>query len=166
MYLPPYLVLMELTATEVWSRILEHAKSMLPDHLYRSWLAKTEPILLSDDQLVISTHDGFAAEWATSKYSELLGSAAAHLFGRRLSIPNREATERASGRRPLPAAAAPPPRAASYSAIGDIPGGVTAAPGTVGEREPASLGSPLDDRYAVDRFVVGTSNQLAAPACI
>lgn len=166
MYLPPYLVLMELTATEVWSRILEHAKSMLPDHLYRSWLAKTEPILLSDDQLVISTHDGFAAEWATSKYSELLGSAAEHLFGRRLSITFREATESASGRRPISPVAPPPPPAPSYSAIGDIPGGVTASPGTVGERGPASLGTPLNDRYTFDRFVVGTSNQLAAAACI
>src|SRR5690554_756551 len=77
---------MELTAAEAWSRILERAREHLPEQTYRSWLAQTEPVVLSQDHLSIAARDEFAADWIEQKYGDLLCDIAERLFGRRLSI--------------------------------------------------------------------------------
>ena len=45
---------MELTASEVWTRIRASAQGVLPEQTYRTWLASTEAVSLSDDMLVVS----------------------------------------------------------------------------------------------------------------
>ena len=134
---------MELTATEAWSRIVESARALLPGHIDRTWLSQTEPLALSHDLLAVAVPNEFAAEWIETKYGPLLSEISERLFGRRLAISFQ----------PLPQAAAAPLAAAPAPPVSSRP-----AP-------PVTVGSPLNERYTFDRFVVGSNNQLAAAAC-
>jgi chromosomal replication initiation ATPase DnaA len=82
---------MELTAAEVWSRILERARSQLPEQTYRIWLVQTEPVTLTEDHLVVATSDTFSAGWIGDKYGDLLMEVALRIFGRRLKITFQQA---------------------------------------------------------------------------
>ncbi len=144
---------MELTAAEVWARILEGARATLADQAYRTWLAPTQAVAISQDLLVVSTPNPFAVDWVEDKYAELLTGIGEQLFGRRFTLSvqyhgngrGQEAPEsvRLMAPEPAPPAAAPPAPAA------DAPG--RDAP-------------PLNPKYIFDRFVVGNNNQLSAAA--
>ena len=43
---------MELTAAEVWTRVLSAARASLPEQSYRTWLAGSSAIALTDDELL------------------------------------------------------------------------------------------------------------------
>src|SRR5690606_20579164 len=154
---------MELTAAEAWSRILERARTLLPEQTYRTWLARTEPVALTHDRLAIATGNEFAAEWIEDKYGDLLAEIAERLFGHRLEI---TVEHRPPAGTPVLAqddghgAAAAVPR--TDPAPSDPPGD---AVGPAGAGTPVAIGSPLNERYTFDRFVVGTNNQLSAAAC-
>ena len=48
---------MQLSAKEVWKRILEDAHRELPDHTIRTWLEPTEAIALDEGKLIIGAPD-------------------------------------------------------------------------------------------------------------
>jgi chromosomal replication initiator protein len=174
---------MEMTASEAWSRILERARPLLPEPTFRIWLDQTEPIALSDDQLAVGAGSDFAAEWIEDKYGPLLAEVAERVFGRRVAIAFRHRPELASRQAVRPAAQTdrpqvgaparatdtdrqrvpdPPARAGPPPATDSVQGTRTGGgPGRI----PVTLGSPLNERYSFDRFVVGPNNQLAAAAC-
>ncbi len=140
---------MELTAHEAWSRILERARTKLPEPTFRIWLAETKPLALSQDLLAIGVGSEFAAEWIEDKYGRMLADLAEEVLGRRLTISvqhHAEGRERPAGPT-IPSPAQPSREQPSR-----------AAPA------PEPVGAPLNDRYTFDRFVVGSNNQLAAAA--
>jgi len=144
---------MELTAAEAWSRILERARPQLPEHTFRIWLDKIEPLVLSQDLLAVSAVSDFAAEWIEDKYGELLTDVAQRVFGRPMTISFQHQArpgERAGKGAVSATRADPPPR--------PLPAG--AAPSTA-----VSFGAPLNERYTFERFVVGSNNQLSNAAC-
>ncbi|HUP88486.1 MAG TPA: chromosomal replication initiator protein DnaA [Longimicrobiales bacterium] len=152
---------MELTATEAWNRILERARSLLPEQTYRIWLAHTEPLALSQDSLTVAAGSEFAAEWIEDKYGDLLTEVAERVCGYRLKV---EFEHKQRGSIPIPESAfsasappsqpsAPAPQSAPASASGGFPAPLQ------------TVGAPLNERYLFDRYVVGTQNQLAAAAC-
>jgi chromosomal replication initiator protein len=145
---------MELTATEAWARILERARSLLPEQTFKIWLEQTEPVALSQDVLSVAAGSEFAAEWIENKYGDFLGDMAERLFGRRLAIAfeHREPRRRPS----VVELTGPLPPRSQPSAV------PTSPPPAV---PTALLGAPLNERYVFDRFVVGVNNQLAAAAC-
>jgi chromosomal replication initiator protein len=163
---------MELTAAEVWSRILSEARAALSEQAYRTWLAPTEAVAFSQDTLIVATPNPFAVDWVEDKYAELLGGIAEQLFGRRFRVSvqfngggggGRGAARPAGAGAELPVAlelppepppAVPAPRAASPVLVG-------AHSGTPGHAE---VSASLNERYTFDRFVVGNNNQLAAAA--
>ncbi len=156
---------MEFTAAEAWSRILELVRAVLPDHNFRTWLEKTEPLALSQDQLEVGAWSEFAAEWIDDHYGPLLRDAAGRVFGRPLRIVVRHP---AHGDGAAPQAAPRPVEAAALSPVG--PTGPVATPVPAGPPRPVPMtpagpGGPLNERYTFDRFVVGPNNQLAAAAC-
>src|SRR3990170_6701220 len=77
---------MELTAGEIWSSILENAKAALPEQAFRTWLAPTQAVAISNDLLVVATPNPFAVDWVEDKYAGLLTSIGEHLFGRRFTL--------------------------------------------------------------------------------
>ncbi|MFL5381578.1 MAG: chromosomal replication initiator protein DnaA [Longimicrobiaceae bacterium] len=153
---------MELTAGEVWSRILKAAEAALPEQAFRTWLAPTQAVAISQDLLVVSTPNPFAVEWVEVRYAELLATLGESLFGRRFTLSVQFQANGKSALPPPPVEIAPPPvpaaaplHAPSLPATPSAPahaaGGIR---GTV----------PLNPRYTFDRFVVGGNNQLAAAA--
>jgi chromosomal replication initiator protein len=150
---------MELTATEAWTRILERARTLLPEQTYRIWLAHTEPLALSQNHLTVAAGSEFAAEWIEDKYGDLLTEVAERVVGHRLKVQFEHKQKEPAGF-PQPGAGVGPGAGATAHtpAQSPAPGPVPAAPTTL-------VGAPLNERYLFDRFVVGTNNQLANAAC-
>jgi chromosomal replication initiator protein len=147
---------MELTASEAWARIRERARPLLPEQTFRIWLEETEPLNLTDEALTVEAGSDFAAEWIEDKYGPLLARCAEQVFGRRVAITFRPRTT------PGSAGEAPqvPPQAPSQQpSTQPAPQQQETVPGHV------MVGTPLNERYSFERFVVGPNNQLAAAAC-
>ena len=140
---------MEYTAADLWSKVLEAARERLPEQSYRTWLAGTEAVGLTDSELLVEAPSEFHVEWVEDKYGPLLTDLLEQLLGRplRLKIQCGE---------PAPPLAVP---------------NVEVAPTVPGEAQPGSAdgGSAprpsLNERYTFDRFVVGDNAQLATAAC-
>ncbi|MFB6368112.1 MAG: DnaA ATPase domain-containing protein, partial [Gemmatimonadota bacterium] len=148
---------MELTADELWSRISDAARDVLPEQTYRTWLSSAEAITLSDDDgtLVVGAPTKFAVEWIEDKYGSLLSELAEKEVGRSVSLAFEH---KGDGDR------------MEFPEIGGQEGGDgagDAAPSTgaapAEETDAGEVG--LNERYTFDRFVIGTNNQLAAAAC-
>ena len=149
---------MELTATEAWNRILERARTLLPEQTYRIWLAHTEPLALSQDSLTVAAGSEFAADWIEDKYGDLLTEVAERVVGHRIQIQfEHKHKETKVPESAFSATSAPTPASSS------VPSPPAPAPGFPAPLQ--TVGAPLNERYLFDRFVVGTNNQLAAAAC-
>ncbi len=145
---------MELTAPEAWSRILDRAREQLPEQTYRTWFARTRAVALSQDLLVIEAGSEFATEWIEDKYGRLLGDISQTVFGRRFTISFQH---HADARPPRPGMSEAEPTSQT-PAGGSEPRSSVSVSGPI-------VGSPLNERYVFERFVVGSNNQLAAAAC-
>ena len=136
---------MTLTATEIWTRILDRARHELPEQTFRTWLEPTEPLALEGDSIIVGSPDQFAADWNESKHAELLTSLAPIALGHPLSVVFRVHTERKT-RNQMDLFVAPPP----------------VAPET--RQKEGSINAHLSPRYTFEHFVIGKSNELAAAA--
>lgn len=136
---------MTLSATEVWTRILDRARHELPEQTFRTWLEPTEPLALEGDTIVIGSPDQFAADWNESKHAQLLTSLAPIALGHPLSVVFRVHEERKT-RNQMDLFVAPPPVATDQ------------------RQKQGSINTQLSDRYTFDHFVIGKSNELAAAA--
>jgi chromosomal replication initiator protein len=150
---------MELTADEVWSRITDAARDVLPEQTFRTWLSSTRALNLSDDTLVVEAPTKFAVEWIEDKYGELLRDLADRQLGRPLSLHFEHRGE--SGRMKFPEI-----RSDSEPEEPDANSGAAAeAPGEAETPAVEPDRSSLNERYTFERFVIGGNNQLAAAAC-
>jgi len=140
---------MELTASELWSRILSVVQTGLPEQAFRTWLAGTKASGLSEGALLVEAPSEFHVEWLEDKYGPLLEEAAAKVLGRSLSI--SFSTGGAERLPPLPTLELTHPRSQTPSS----------QLGGRSERAGGAPGAGLNRRYTFDRFVVGGDNQLA-----
>ena len=136
---------MTLSATEVWTRILDRARRELPEQTFRTWLEPTEPLALEGDTIIVGSPDQFAADWNESKHAQLLTSLAPIALGHPLSVVFRVHEERKT-RNQMDLFVAPPPLASEQ------------------RQRNGSINAQLSDRYTFDHFVIGKSNELAAAA--
>jgi chromosomal replication initiator protein len=136
-----------LSATEVWTRLLDRARLELPEQTFRTWLEPTEPLALEGSTIVVGSPDQFAADWNESKHAPLLTSLAPIALGHPLSVVFRVHEERKT-RNQMDLFVAPPP----------------AQVATEQRQRAGGINSPLSDRYTFDHFVIGKSNELAAAA--
>jgi len=145
---------MELTAAELWSRILESAKGSVADHAFHTWIASAKAVASTSNELVLEAQNPFHVEWLEDKFGPLLSAAGERVLGRPLHI----SVTCASVPSPIPLpsidlpAGAHPVRAAPP------------APRADGGAAPHVLRPQLNERYTFDRFVVGANNQLAVAA--
>jgi len=155
---------MELSATDLWTRVLNAARSSLPEQTFRTWLAGSTAVALSEDELLVQVAGAFHVEWIEDKYGDLLGSLAQRSLGRPIRLGFQAPSGRIHEPPTLPSVSvdgssvgdpsfAPPPSAVPARREGIAPRGTPhSAPG-------------LNERYTFDRFVVGNNNELAAAAC-
>ena len=133
---------MELTASELWSRILKAVQAGLPEQAYRTWLAGTSATALSEGELLVEAPSLFHVEWLEDKYNAALQEAAHKILGRPISISFLAAEGGGPVTVPVVELSPPSPRQAI--------------------RQPSSAPAPsLNNRYTFQRFVVGGDNQLA-----
>ena len=149
--LPPpsqviHIIAMTLSATEIWTRILDRARRELPEQTFRTWLEPTEPLALEGDSIIVGSPDQFAADWNESKHAELLTSLAPIVLGHPLSVVFRVHTERKT-RNQMDLFVAPPP-----------------SQPTVSRQKEVGISAQLSPRYTFEHFVIGKSNELAAAA--
>ena len=138
---------MTLSATEIWTRLLDRARHELPEQTFRTWLEPTEPLALDGTTLTIGSPDQFAADWNESKHAELLTSLAPIALGYPLAVIFRVNEERKT-RTQMDFFVATPSNIAPVS------------------RHKGGVNTPLSDRYTFDHFVIGKSNELAAAATL
>ena len=152
---------MSLTASDVWSRLLERARLDLTPEAFDSWLAPAQPLTVAGETLSIGVPDQFAAEWNERNYQDLLESYGPVALGHPIRVLFQADPERvARAQMDLFVAPAPRPQAS----------GPASAPARnlTGRREGATdFGfAPLSARYTLAEFVVGRSNELAAAAAL
>ncbi|MDH3455796.1 MAG: chromosomal replication initiator protein DnaA [Gemmatimonadota bacterium] len=133
---------MESSAQQAWARLLEAARSELPDPTVRTWLEPLRPIAFEEGRLMLGAPDQFAVEWNESKHGALLTRLAAERLESELEIIFRVQEDRT--RRP------------------QMDFFVAPAPGTNVAR--ARAARPLNERYSFKTFVIGKSNELASAA--
>jgi chromosomal replication initiator protein len=138
---------MTLSATEVWTRLLDRARLELPEQTFRTWLEPTEPLALEDGAIIVGSPDQFAADWNESKHAELLTSLAPVALGHPLSVVFRVHEERKT-RNQMDLFVAPPANAIEPAQ----------------QQKRGSINAQLSERYTFDHFVIGKSNELAAAA--
>src|SRR5688500_7126439 len=140
---------MSLSASEVWSRILDQARREMSDQTFRTWLEPTEALEYDGKTVYVGTPDQFAADWNDSKHSQLLSNLAPIVLGHPLQIVFRVHEER-KRRSQMDLFVAPPSQVISKverTTVGTSPST-----------------APLSARYTFDHFVIGKSNELAAAA--
>ncbi len=140
---------MEFTADELWSRVLEATRDRLQGQTYRTWLASTVAVGVTDSEILVEVPSQFHVEWIGDRYGPLLKDAIQQILGRPLALTFRCAD---------PDTAAPIP---TIEVSPQTPGAIPPATATDRAGPPPSL----NQRYAFERFVVGNNNQLAAAAC-
>jgi chromosomal replication initiator protein len=150
---------MELTAAEVWTSIVTAARDVLPEQTFRTWLASTEAVGLSDDTLVVAAPTRFAVEWIEDKYGDLLRDLARKALGRPLDL--RFEHHGAADRLVFPEIGMDDPAQVAVAAPEPVPAPV---PKTRTARE-GGRHAGLNQRYTFERFVIGGNSQLAAAAC-
>ena len=139
---------MELTAEDLWLRVLKEAQGHLNEQTYRTWLKDTVAVGLTDSELLIEAPSRFHVEWLEDKYGALLTDVLRKILGR----PLRLRIECGA-----PGSPAPVPSIEFAAGVGGPPTSKVSA-----EALPPSF---LNKRYTFDRFVVGDNSRLAAAAC-
>jgi chromosomal replication initiator protein len=140
---------MSLTASEVWSRLLDRARTQLSDHIVDTWLAPLTAAEYSGEALTLNAPDQFSVEWNERRHSAILESLAPVAVGHPVKIELRVQAERL--------------QRSQMDLFVPVKGQERSVIEPERPRENVTL-SALNDRYTFDTFVVGKSNDLAAAA--
>lgn len=142
---------MSLSPTDVWSRLLDRARTQLPDHIVETWLAPLTAAEFSGDALTLNAPDQFSVEWNERKHTALLESLAPVAVGQPVKIALRVQQERL--------------QRSQMDLF--VPEKGQDKPIIEPEKAPANVTlSSLNDRYSFETFVIGKSNDLAAAAAM
>lgn len=141
------LTTMSLLPAEIWDRLRQRARQVIPEQAFRAWLEPTEAVAVEGDTLVVGAPDQFTADWNESKHADLLASFAPVALGHPLKVRFKVHQERL-GRIQTDLFVAPPP-AAILAPV---------------KQQQSRISTPLNPRYTFDQFVIGKSNDVAAAA--
>ncbi len=136
---------MSLSATEIWSRLLDQARHQIPEQTFRTWLEPTRALTYENHIIYVSVPDQFAADWNESKHSALIAGIAPIALGHPISVVFRVNEERKT-RPQMDFFVAPP------------------VPKKTLSNSHSGSQAPLSARYTFSHFVIGKSNELAAAA--
>ena len=140
---------MSLTATEVWTRLLDRARIELSDHIVETWLVPLSAAEFSGEALTLNAPDQFSVEWNERKHAAILESLAPVAVGHPVKITLRVQQERV--------------QRSQMDLFVPVKGQERAS--TAPETVPHNITlSSLNARYSFDTFVIGKSNDLAAAA--
>jgi chromosomal replication initiator protein len=138
---------MSLSPAELWDRLRQRARQVVPEQTYRTWLEPTEALTLEGDTLMVGAPDQFSADWNESKHADLLSGFAPVALGHPLKVRFKVHEER-MGRVQMDMFVQPPPAP------------IVVPP----SNQQGRISTPLNPRYVFDQFVIGKSNDVAAAA--
>ncbi|MBL0938857.1 MAG: chromosomal replication initiator protein DnaA [Gemmatimonadaceae bacterium] len=138
---------MSLSPAEIWDRLRQRARQVLPEQTYRTWLEPAAALVVEGDTLIVGAPDQFSADWNESKHADLLATFAPVALGHPMAVRFRVHEERV-GRVQMDMFVAPPPAP------------IVAPP----VQQQSRVSTPLNPRYTFDQFVIGKSNDVAAAA--
>lgn len=141
---------MDLSAPEVWQRLIDYVKRDMSEQTFRTWLEPAVGIEFTNHRLLVRVADQFAADWNESKYTTMLESVAPMVLGHPCKVVFRADEERRQ--RSQMDLFAPAIASASSSLPSNLRKGLA---------HPAPT---LSARYTFEQFVVGKSNEVAAAA--
>ncbi len=136
-------LLMSLTASEIWKRLLDRARQDIPEQTFRTWLEPTEALSIDGNIISIGVPDQFAADWNESKHADLFTSYGPIALGHPIQVIFKVNEER---------------KKRSQMDFFVVP------PSTTTRNQTSTIQAPLSPRYTFDQFVIGKSNELAAAA--
>ncbi|MFM8780171.1 MAG: chromosomal replication initiator protein DnaA [Gemmatimonadota bacterium] len=142
---------MTLSPSDVWTRLLDQARTRLPDHTIDTWLAPLTAAEYADETLTLNAPDQVSVEWNEQRHTSVLESVAPMAVGHPVKIQLRVQAERLQRSQMDLFVPSPGQQKASFTPQRGS-GGVTL--------------SALNERYAFETFVVGKSNDLAAAAAM
>jgi chromosomal replication initiator protein len=142
---------MSLTATEVWTRLLDRARTELSDHIVDTWLVPLTAAEYSGEALTLNAPDQFSVEWNERRHTPLLESLAAVAVGHPVKIALRVQQERM--------------QRSQMDLFVPLKGHERPMMAPEKPQQNITLSS-LNDRYTFDTFVIGKSNDLAAAAAM
>jgi chromosomal replication initiator protein len=142
---------MTLTATEVWSRLLDRARTELSDHIIDTWLVPLSAAEFSGEALTLNAPDQFSVEWNERRHTAILESLGPVALGQPIKIELRVGAERL--------------QRSQMDLFVPVKGQERSTIEPSAPRENVTL-SALSDRYTLDTFVIGKSNDLAAAAAM
>lgn len=146
-----------LTAT-LWDAVKSDFRLRFPEDVFRTWFDPMTSLEETDDSVVLSIPNDFAAIWIQDNYQDLITRSLELAAGRslrvcfRVSEPVREDDDTLAGDEPHN-------RLNGYTTV---PAATRRIP-TMAER---NLGFVLNPKNTFENFVVGAGNQLAHAACI
>jgi chromosomal replication initiator protein len=133
----------------------------MPEQSFRTWLAASVPVGLSDHDLIVEAPTDFHVEWLEDKYGALLGELVERTLGRRLSLTFRTSRPATlDDLDPSPALELSPPGFPGAPA----PQRFASTADPFSPPEARKRAASLNERYTFERFVVGPNSQLAAAA--
>jgi len=138
------------TADDLWNRVLEQARTGLPEQTFRTWISSAQPVSWSEGVLHIAAPSRFHAEWLEDKYGPLLHEIAVRTVDAPVELRISSATsalDRSAPEITVRQVREPEPPAGA--------GGSPPVP------PPA-----LNTRYTFHRFIVGENNRLAQAASL
>lgn len=137
---------MTLTAIEVWARLLDRAKTELPEHVIETWLVPLAPVEFDGTALTLTAPDQWSVEWNESKHLALLESYGPPCLGHPVKIALKVQQERVTR---------------SQMDLFVPHNGASIKPQ---QRDNNVVLSILNERYTFNQFVIGRSNELASAA--
>ncbi len=138
---------MSLSPAELWDRLRQRARQVLPEQTYRTWLEPTEALAVEQGTLVVGAPDQFSADWNESKHADLLAGFAPVAVGHPLAVRFKVHEERVAR--------------VQMDMFVSPPAAQNTAPAT---QQTSRISTPLNPRYVFDQFVIGKSNDVAAAA--
>lgn len=134
----------------------------MPEQSFRTWLAGSLAVGLSDDELIVEAPSTFHVEWVEDKYGLVLSEILRKVSGRPVSITFRSSKPSLAAARagdPVPHVEVATPSGPGLQVNETAPSGVGFE-----RRAPNRKPTALNERYTFARFVVGNNSQLAAAA--
>ena len=144
------LALMEFTAHELWTQVLERAEGAVTEQSYRTWLHGTDAVGVSEGELIVEGPSQFHIEWVEDKFGALLRELTTAVVGRPIHLTFRAAES-------APSLSFPDLELEAQGRQTSL----DTTTGGLNDRKAANL----NERYTFDRYVVGANNELAAAAC-
>ncbi len=136
----------------------------MPEQSYRTWLAGSTAVGLSDDELIVEAPSTFHTEWVEDKYGPYLTEVLRKVSGRPVSLTFRPSTRETPTNGegdPIPSLEVSTPSATSGLHSPEASSDRLSFDHGIATKKPPHT---LNERYTFARFVVGNNSQLAAAA--